>query len=130
LVRKLCRDKEKYRLKKSEIKNLAKYCNINEILKILKEEKIINPKATWKDIIFYHPKATKECPEGYRGRIGIFEVLQVTETIKELIVKQATLDQIQEQAIKEGMRTMVEDGFIKAVQGITSIEEVLRVVTE
>ncbi len=71
-----------------------------------------------------------ECPEGYKGRIGIFEALPVTETIKELIVKQATSDQIKNQAKKEGMRTMIEDGFIKAIQGITSVEEVLRVIAE
>ncbi|GAI23740.1 unnamed protein product, partial [marine sediment metagenome] len=75
-------------------------------------------------------KHSKTCPEGYKGRIGIYEVLPVTETIKELIVKQATADQIQQQSQKEGMRTMVEDGFIKASQGITSIEEVLRVIVE
>ncbi len=130
LVRRFCEEKEVYTLKDSELKNIAKYCDLDRILKILKEERIINPKAIWKDIAFYRPKPTKECPEGYRGRIGIFEILVVTETIKELIVKQATLGQIQEQAIKEGMRTMVEDGFIKAVQGITSIEEVLRVIIE
>jgi len=54
----------------------------------------------------------------------------VTETIKEMIVKQATSDEIQEQAQKEGMITMLEDGFVKAAQGITSIEEVLRVIIE
>jgi type II secretory ATPase GspE/PulE/Tfp pilus assembly ATPase PilB-like protein len=54
----------------------------------------------------------------------------VTETIKELIVKRATSLQIQAQAQKEGMRLMIEDGFIKAAQGITSIEEVLRVIIE
>jgi len=47
-----------------------------------------------------------------------------------MIVKQATSDQIQKQARKEGMQTMVEDGFVKAAQGITSIEEVLRVISE
>lgn len=130
LVRRFCKEKEQYILKDSEIKNIAKYCNLDKILKILKEEKIVKPKTEWKDIVFYRPKSTKKCPEGYKGRVGIFEVLQVTETIKELIVKQATSGQIQEQAIKEGMRTMVEDGFIKAAQGITSVEEVLRVIIE
>ena len=56
--------------------------------------------------------------------------MSVTETIKELIVKRATSDQIQEQAEREKMRTMVEDGFVKAAQGVTTIEEVLRVMTE
>lgn len=130
LVRKLCKEKEKYQLKEPEIKNLAKYCDLDRILKILKEEKIIKPKAKFQDIEFYRPKATKECPEGYSGRIGIYEVLPVTETIKELIVKKATSDEITAQARKEGMRTMTEDGFVKAAQGITSIEEVLRVIIE
>ena len=130
LVRKLCKEKTKYTLKESELKNLGKYCDLDRILKILKEEKIVKPKASFKDIEFYRPKPTKECLEGYSGRIGIFEVLDVTETIKELIVKEATSDQIQTQSQKEGMRTMIEDGFIKAAQGITSIEEVLRVIIE
>jgi len=130
LVRRICPEKEKYTLKDSEIKNLEKYCDLDRILKILKEEKIVKPRETFKDIVFYRPEPSKECPEGYRGRIGIYEVLPVTETIKELIVKRATSLQIQAQAQKEGMRLMIEDGFIKAAQGITSIEEVLRVIIE
>jgi type IV pilus assembly protein PilB len=130
LVRRLCSEKEKYTLKESEIKNLAKYCDLNKVLKVLKEEKIVKPKAAFEDIEFYRPKPSKENAESFSGRIGIYEVLNVTETIKELITKQATSDKIQEQAQKEGMRTMVEDGFVKAAQGITTIEEVLRVITE
>lgn len=130
LVRRLHTEREKYTLKDSELEDIAKYCDLDKILEILKEEKIIKPKTAWKEVVFSRPKSTKECPEGYQGRIGIFEILPVTETIKELIVKQATSDQIQEQAKKEGMRTMVEDGFIKAAQGVTSIEEVLRVIIE
>lgn len=130
LVRRLCKEKEKYRLKDSELKNLAKYCDLNSILEILKQEKIIKPKETFKNIWFWRPKPSKECPEGYSGRIGIYEVLAMTETIKELIVKKTTAGQISQQAKKEGMRTMIEDGFVKAAQGITSIEEVLRVIIE
>ena len=130
LVRRLCPEKEKYALKDSEIKNLGKYCDLDRILKILKEEKIIKPRDDFKDVVFYRPKPSRDCPEGYRGRLGIYEVLSVTETIKELIVKRAASAQIQAQAQKEGMRLMVEDGFIKAAQGITSIEEVLRVIIE
>jgi len=130
LVRRFYSEREKYTLKDSELENLAKYCDLDKVLKVLKEEKAVSPRATFKNIPFYRPKPTKECPEGYSGRIGIFEVLNITETIKELIVKKATTDQVQEQAQKEGMRTMVEDGFVKAAQGITSIEEVLRVIIE
>ena len=103
---------------------------MDRAFKVLKEEKVIKPRTKFENIVFYRPKPTKECPDGYSGRIGIFEVLNLTETIKELIVKRATSDRIQEQARKEGMKTMVEDGFVKAAQGITSIEEVMRVIIE
>jgi len=130
LVRRFCKEKEKYTLKEFELKNLKKYCDLDQIAKILREDKLMKKSQTLKDIPFYRPKATKECPEGYKGRIGIFEVLPVTETIKELIMKETTSDQIENQAKKEGMRTMIEDGFVKAAQGITSIDEVLRVIIE
>jgi len=139
LVRRLCEDKEEYYLKEPELKNLARYCDLTKILEILREDyKPLpgrpggRPKkiTSLREVPFYKPKPTKDCPEGYKGRIGIFEVLPVTETIKDLIVKRATSDQVQAQAQKEGMRTMIEDGFIKAAQGLTSIEEVLRVIIE
>jgi type IV pilus assembly protein PilB len=130
LVRRLCGEKIKYYLKESELDNISKYCDLDRILKILREEKLAKPGQPITKIPFYRPKPTKECPDGYKGRIGIFEVLPVTQTIKELIVKEATADEIEEQAKKEGMRTMVEDGFVKAAQGITTIEEVLRVIIE
>ena len=130
LVRRLYEDKEKYKLNKEQVKELRKYCDLKRILNILKEEKSVKPNQGIEDIYFYHPKPSKGCPDGYKGRIGIFEVLPVTESIKELIVKEVASDKIQEQAQKEGMRTMIEDGFIKAVQGLTTIEEVLRVVVE
>jgi len=130
LVRRLYGEKEKYTLNDSEIKNLKKYCDLEKVLQVLREEKLIKPKETFKDIVFYRPKPSKDCPDGYKGRLGIYEVLPVTETVKELIVKEADSDQIQTQAQKEGMKTMIEDGFVKAAQGITSIEEVLRVIVE
>ena len=130
LVKKLCKEREEYNLTAPELKNIAKYCNINGILRILRENRLVKPSQGLKDIPFYKAKSSKECQGGYKGRIGIYEVLPITEAIKELIVKRATSDQIQEQARKQGMITMIEDGFIKAAQGITSIEEVLRVITE
>jgi len=130
LVRRLCKEKEQYKLNDLELKNLKKYCNPEKILEILKKEKLAKPDQGLKDLTFYHPQPGKGCPDGYKGRIGIYEVLPITETIKELIVKGATSSQIQAQAEKEGMTTMIEDGFIKAAQGITTIEEVLRVIIE
>lgn len=67
---------------------------------------------------------------GYKGRIGIYEVLGNSSPIEKLIVSNSTSDDIQEQAIKEGMITMQTDGFIKALRGQTSIEEILRVTAE
>ncbi len=130
LARRLCDDKEKHTLKEIEINELKKQCDLDAILEILKKEKLAKPKQKIKDIPFYRPKTSKLCPDGYKGRIGIYEVLSVTESIKELIIKQANTDQIKKQAQSEGMRTMVEDGFIKAAQGITSIEEILRIISE
>jgi type IV pilus assembly protein PilB len=130
LVRKLHGDRGKYFLKETELDNIAHYCDPERILKILRDLKIAKPHQKLTEIPFYRPLPSKEAPDGYKGRIGIFEVLPVTQTIKELITKEETADKIEEQAIKEGMLTMVEDGFIKAAQGITSIEEILRVIIE
>jgi type IV pilus assembly protein PilB len=130
LVRKLYGEKEKYFLTPSQLETLSKYCDIEKILKILVEEKIAKPGQSLTKIPFFRPVPQKDCPDGYKGRIGIFEVLPITSEIKELINKNATTDEIQIVAQRKGMRTMVEDGFIKAAQGITSIEEVLRVIIE
>lgn len=128
LVRRLCPDKKEYRLKIKELEQIGKYCDLKRILKILKEKKVVKRRATFRSIPFYRPNPSEDCADGYKGRIGIYEVLPVTATIKEMIIKEATSDEIQERAQKEGMLTMIEDGFVKAAQGITSIEEVLRVI--
>lgn len=72
-------------------------------------------------------KDTKEAPGGYKGRVGLYEVMDVSETIQALIVKRATSAEIQRQASTEGMVTMRQDGYLKALQGLTTLEEVNRV---
>ena len=67
---------------------------------------------------------------GFRGRVGIYEVLANSNTVQKLIVSSATSNQIQDQAIEEGMNTMQIDGFIKSLRGITTVEEVLRATKE
>jgi len=64
---------------------------------------------------------------GYRGRIAIFELLVIDEDIRELINQRATVRQIRESAARSGMRTLRQDGLNKAVSGITTLEEVMRV---
>jgi type IV pilus assembly protein PilB len=70
-----------------------------------------------------------ESPGGYKGRMGIYEVFTVTEEIQELILKRATSAEIEAIARKQGMVTMREDGYLKAVSGLTTINEVNRVAT-
>ena len=130
LVRRLSGEKEKYKLSAKDVQDLAEYCNEKKVIDLLLKEKIIKPKETLQDVVFFKPRPSSEAPDGYQGRIGIYEVLPVTESIKELIVSRATSDKIQGQAEQEGMVTMVEDGIVKAAQGLTTIEEVLRVITE
>ncbi len=130
LVRKLTLSKEKYFLSPAEIKNLAKIVDLERMLLLLINEKIIGPKDTWDKIPFYRPVKTSEFVDGYSNRIGIHEVLKVTSTIKEMIVKGSSQDEMEVQAKKEGMMTMLEDGVYQAVLGVTSLEEVFRVVSE
>lgn len=76
----------------------------------------------------------KGCPvcggSGYQGQIGLFEVFRVSDTVRGLVLAERPIGEIRKQAIAEGMRTMFEDGLQKAETGITTIEEVLRVVRE
>jgi type II secretory ATPase GspE/PulE/Tfp pilus assembly ATPase PilB-like protein len=73
---------------------------------------------------------TEHDDDGFKGRVGIHEILKVNQTIKDLVMKNATASEIEAQAKKEGMLTMLEDGIYKCVAGMTTIEEVLRVVSE
>lgn len=76
----------------------------------------------------------KGCPvcgfSGFTGQVGIFEILSVTESIRDLILRQASVTEIRKTAIKDGMETMLEDGLKKVESGVTTIDEVLRVVRE
>ncbi len=130
LVRKLADDRLPYILTKAERDELGTQVNLDAVLRTLKEEKIVKDDATWNDIPFYHPKERGETEDGYKGRMGIHEVLEVSPTIKEMVMSGKTGDEIELQARKEGMLTMIEDGIYKAAKGLTSIEEVLRVINE
>ena len=82
-------------------------------------------------ISLYFGRGCRECNNtGYLGRIGIFEVLVVSVKIAQMILTHATSQTIENQAVVEGMVTMKQDGFMKVLEGTTSIEEVLRVAEE
>jgi len=78
----------------------------------------------------YRPVATADNPTGYYGRTSILELLPMSDSIRRLVMQQATSGDIHEQAVREGMRTMYQDGLLKCLQGVTTIEEVLRVTQE
>jgi len=130
LIRKLTKDKERYILSKAELASLAKIVDLKKVLNTLKEENIVGKNDDWSNIYFYKAKSSVGEKDGYAGRICILEVLKMTGTIKDLVMKGATAQEIETQAKKEGMLTMIEDGIYKCVMGMTTIEEVLRVVTE
>lgn len=136
LVRKLCSEcKVEYTLERKELDVMAKSFDLDELLKVMSEDDqlkgSIDPKKGWEKIKFFRPKGCKMCnDEGYKGRLGIYEVLENSEEIEKLITQAASAETIEKKAIELGMLTMVEDGFVKAAQGVTSIEEVLRVTKE
>ena len=130
LVRRLSADKEQYTLSREEREMLEHVIDPATVLKALKEEKVVAQNALWKDIPFFRAKENGVTASGFSGRVGIYEVLPMVSTIKELVMKGATGDAIDKQARSEGMLSMSEDGIFKAVQGVTTIEEVLRVITE
>ncbi len=129
LVRKLTGEKEEYTLSDAEIASLAEHADLDIVLKTLKEENIVPKNASFGKIPFYRPKPSSQ-GDGYKGRVGIHEVFKMSGAIREMVMQGKTSGDIEVQARKEGMLTMLEDGIFKAAEGVTTIEEVLRVVTE
>lgn len=132
LVRRLCGDcREEYTLDKKNIDTLNKSYDMDEILATLKRIKVIDASATWDKVPLYKAIGCGQCgKEGYKGRNGIYEVFGVTPEIQKLITQSATTEVLDQKARDDGMLTMVDDGFAKVVQGITTIEEVMRVTKE
>lgn len=99
-----------------------------EIQKIIKE---IPKNLLPKKITFYKGKGCSKCNGlGYKGRVGIFEVLKITPAFQDLIIKKPSLMDFKKLALKEGMITMEQDGMLKAMAGITTPEEVLKTIKE
>ena len=108
---------------------------MDSILEVLKKNAAtkdkINSEDKWENIKFYKPKGCSQCgKEGYHGRNGIFEVLEIDEEIRKMISQNSPAEELERKAKEKGMLSMIEDGFSKAILGITSIEEILRVTKE
>jgi len=81
------------------------------------------------EIVFYRGRGCDRCKgAGYKGRIGIYELMPMSEPVRELVLKGASAAQLRDQAIVEGMKTLADDGILKVLEGVTTIDELLRVV--
>jgi len=120
LIRVLCPHcKMPFKPDRATIKGIEKYFPEKVVEKIESKQK---------DLVFYRSVGCSKCGyTGYHGRIGVFEVMEITDNIRSLIIEGADVDHIREEAIREGMTTMRIDGLKKVINGITTIEEVLRV---
>ena len=90
-----------------------------------KEEDLANP-----DNVIYEPVGCSECREGYKGRLGIYEVMKVTPEISRIIMEDGNAIQIKDAALAQGFRDLRRSGFLKVLQGVTSIQEMYRVTSE
>ena len=137
LVRKICPEcKKEYVLDKDTYNSISQNFDVDSMAEIFRKEKIVKKEyksneEMWLNLKFFKGEGCDKCrKEGYKGRVGVFEVLEISDKIAKLINNRAIVSEIEEEGIKEGMTTMIEDGFIKAAQGITTIEEVMRVTKE
>ncbi|MFA5029259.1 MAG: ATPase, T2SS/T4P/T4SS family [Patescibacteria group bacterium] len=132
LVRKICKNCiESYKLDKKTIEELEKQFNLEKLEKNLIQQGYLNAKQSIKSVLFYRGKGCQQCGStGYKGRIGIYETLEINEKIGQLIISKASRDELERAALENGMTTLLQDGFIKAKSGTTTIEEVLRVTQE
>ena len=124
LLRKLCQTcMKKQKILLEDLKTIKKYlANM--------PSKISFTEPTESTEIYY-PDKCKECNfTGYRGRIGIYELFEINDEMEKLILKSPPISEVHELATKNGMITLLQDGLLKVLAGVTSIEEVLRVVGE
>ncbi|MFH0857288.1 MAG: ATPase, T2SS/T4P/T4SS family, partial [Candidatus Magasanikbacteria bacterium] len=134
LVRKICNEcKKEFKLNKKEIDELNKIAQLDRIKKFFTENDVnLSPEEKdFETLTFYRGEGCRKCGKsGYKGRIGIYEVMEIDEAMTQKINERANAQEIKKFALEQGMITILEDGIIKAKKGITTIEEVLRVTRE
>lgn len=133
LVRRICVNCiESYKLSEGEAKSLAKEFDIDAMLLRFKKLGLIeNRIKKFRDLVFYRGKGCSNCGDsGYKKRVAVMEILENTKAIQTLIIKNASSGEIRDVAMEEGMISIFEDGLQKAMLGITTIEEILRIKRE
>ncbi|MEK7130124.1 MAG: GspE/PulE family protein [Patescibacteria group bacterium] len=121
-----------YNLSTTAIEDIQKQMNVKEILEVMEREGVITDKEVkLGELLFYRGKGCNKCNmEGYKGRVGVYEILEITPETQDLILNHASTEDLHKTTRKNNMITMLQDGMIKAKNGITTIEEVLRVTKE
>ncbi|HEX7456543.1 MAG TPA: GspE/PulE family protein [Candidatus Nanoarchaeia archaeon] len=133
VVRKICEDcKQKYdppvQLVDDIKKTLGNLLNEKHVQLSSQEEKDLKELEGTRKFKLFKGKGCDKCGDsGYKGRIAIFEVMPITDKIGRLILERSPAGKIEEQAVEEGMVKLIQDGYLKALEGITTIEEILRV---
>ncbi|MCB9798632.1 Flp pilus assembly complex ATPase component TadA [Candidatus Nomurabacteria bacterium] len=131
LVRRICENcRIEYKLNKDETTELLHLTDTRMLLQHFQKNGVALKvqEKNLESMTFYRGEGCRKCGKtGYKGRVGIYEVLEVDDALAKKINARATVDEIKEHAIKNGMVTIIQDGIIKAKQGTTTIEEVLRV---
>jgi type IV pilus assembly protein PilB len=133
LVRVLCECKQPKEATEEQMRELHKELDVLNSFDVFNSDHTVKAhfdkgitKAT-----LYQPKGCPKCNDsGFISRTGIFEALKMSDTIARAVIQKKTIQEIQDLAISEGMITMVQDGYIKALEGITTLEEVMRVKNE
>jgi type II secretory ATPase GspE/PulE/Tfp pilus assembly ATPase PilB-like protein len=126
LVRVVCRQcAEQYQPERAVLEH------IGEVMESVNPSVFDPVKLTDPTLRFFKAKGCQECGQtGYRGRLGVFEVLPIKGEIEEMILRQEDMSLIKEVAIKKGMTTIAQDAYLKVMDGVTTIEEVERVSEE
>ena len=124
LVQRLCPNSKKELKPSPEMKELIK----SELDQMNPEElKNYNIKEPY---TLFEPKISKECPKGTKGRLAVFEILEMTPQLENIILKEPSEMAIREEAKRQGMSTMLQDGVIKALRGMVGLEEVKKELEE
>lgn len=137
LVRRVATKRDAYQSTPIETENIL--ATVGHLLPKTKEDVArVSEDLGYKDLPLAGQKAytlvkgrdTPQTPHGYSGRAGLYEVMDVSEEIQALIVERSTSATIQRKAVEQGMITMRQDGYLKALQGVTTLEEVNRVTSD